>query len=124
MRSWIKRHLRTVLPAIAIVVVIPAYLQAFSIHGPSEAPTILLGDRVIVNKAAYVLKAPYTNWTISRTGSPKRGDLIAFLVPNRGVGGVKRVIGIPGDSVKIQENRVIVNGQGFATRPLDRADFG
>ena len=97
--GFLRRHVRTILAAISLIVVIPAYLQAFSINGPSEAPTILLGDRVIVNKAAYMLKVPYMDRTISKTGSPHRGDLVAFLVPNRGIGGVKRVIGVPGDSV-------------------------
>ncbi len=60
----------------------PAYLQAFSINGPSETPTVLLGDTVIVNKAAYNVKLPYSNVKLLRTGLPSCQPPVVSLSPS------------------------------------------
>ncbi len=123
MLPWLKRHFRTVLLVSIGLGLVPAYLQAFRINGPSEAPTVLLGDTVIVNKAAYSVRLPYSNEKLLRTGSPLRGDMVQMRFPNRGFIGIKRVMGVPGETVELRENRVIVNGQAIAVKTLNRADF-
>jgi signal peptidase I len=67
---------------LAAVALLPAYSRAYKLTGPSDIPTVLLGDTVIVNRVAYVLQLPYTDVTISRTGSPKRGDLALMRLRN------------------------------------------
>jgi hypothetical protein len=52
----------------------PMRIRAGTLAGPSDIPTILLGDKLIVNGAAYQLKLPYCNVTLFRTALPKRGD--------------------------------------------------
>jgi signal peptidase I len=87
----------------------------------------LLGDKIIVNNAAYALKAPYSNTRLFRTGSPKRGDMVCLHIPNspRLPGPfIKRIIGLPGETIEIRENRVLINGGAIAARPLNPADFG
>jgi signal peptidase I len=91
--------------------------------GASEVPTILLGDTLIVNTAAYHLRLPYSTVTLFRTGSPKRGDMVQLRFPVREFIGFKRVMGLPGETIEVRESRVIINGQPIPVKPLNRADF-
>jgi signal peptidase I len=92
-------------------VCLPQYVSAYTVSGPSEAPTLLLGYRVIVSRAAYDIKLPYSTIRLARVGEPRRADLVLFLVPNRNTLGLNRVVGIPGDRVEMTENRLSINGR-------------
>src|SRR5436853_4206732 len=70
----------------------------------SMKPTILEGDLVLVNKLAYDFKVPFTLWRIARWGEPKRGDIVVFFSPKDGTRLVKRVIGMPGDTLAMRNN--------------------
>ena len=113
-----RRRLAAIALIGGVFVSLPSYVSAYTVSGPSEAPTLLLGDRVIVNLAAYDLKLPYSTIRLCATGAPRRGDLVAFLVPNRNTLGLKRVVGLPGDVVEMRENRLIVNGRSAEDLPL------
>lgn len=77
----------------------------------SMKPTILEGDRLLVNKLAYDLKVPLTLWRLVHWDSPRRGDIVVFFSPVDGKRLVKRVVGIPGDSIAIRDNRLFMNGE-------------
>ena len=85
----------------------------------SMKPTILEGDRVFVNKLAYDLKIPLTTWHLATWDNPKRGDIIVFYSPKDKTRLVKRVIGTPGDTVELQNNRLFINGQPAEYSKLD-----
>jgi len=123
MAAWLKRHIRIVLPLLSGLAILPAYLRAFTLTSPSEAPTINIGDIVLVNEAAYSLRLPYSDVTLLRAGSPKRGDMVQLLLPDRPARGFKRVIGLPGETVELKENRVFLNGRALPLQLLSRADF-
>ncbi|MCU7841434.1 MAG: signal peptidase I [Candidatus Thiodiazotropha sp. (ex Troendleina suluensis)] len=77
----------------------------------SMKPTILEGDRIFVNKMAYDLRLPFTHISLLKRGDPARGDIIIFdseVVDKRLV---KRVIGLPGDVVAMQQNQLWINGE-------------
>jgi len=90
----------------------------------SMKPTILEGDRILVNKLAYDFKIPLTHISIYKIADPQRGDIVIFdsnLADNRLV---KRVIGLPGDTVEMRDNRLTINGidaQYFAVEYADDA---
>ena len=84
----------------------------------SMKPTILEGDRIFVNKLAYDLKLPCTTVHIAEWGSPERGDIVVFYSPVDGTRLVKRVVGVPGDSIELRNNQLIVNGQRVRYEPL------
>jgi len=84
-------------------------------------PTILIGDRVFVNKLAYDLKLPYTTTHLAKWADPKRGDIVVFYSPEDGTRLIKRVVGIPGDTVGMHNNKLFINGQfvQYDTMPDD-----
>ena len=77
----------------------------------SMTPTILVGDRIFINKLAYDLKVPYTTLHLARWANPERGDIVVFYSPQDGQRLVKRVVGLPGDTLAMVRNQLIINGQ-------------
>lgn len=88
----------------------------------SMKPTILVGDRVVVNKLAYDLKVPFTTWHLAEWGNPERGDIVVFFSPADGKRLVKRVIGLPGDRLTLRDNHLLVNDVPVAYEPLELSD--
>ena len=76
----------------------------------SMKPTILEGDRILVNKLAYDLRIPLTHISLYRFADPRRGDIVIFDSTAADTRLVKRVIGLPGDTVEMRYNRLIING--------------
>jgi signal peptidase I len=76
----------------------------------SMKPTILEGDRILVNKVAYDLLIPLTHVSVFRFGNPRRGDIVVFDSKAADTRLVKRVIGVPGDVVDMRDNRLRING--------------
>ncbi len=76
----------------------------------SMEPTILIGDRILVNKLAYDLRVPLTHLSLVRLADPKRGDIVIFDSRAAGKRLVKRVIGVPGDVVEMRHGQLVVNG--------------
>ncbi|MDQ8198283.1 signal peptidase I [Pelagicoccus enzymogenes] len=77
----------------------------------SMNPTILEGDLVYVNKLAYDLRVPLTLKRLSRWGDPEAGDIVVLFSPEDGTRLVKRVVGVPGDTLEMRNNILFVNGQ-------------
>ena len=84
----------------------------------SMRPTILEGDRIFVNKLAYDFKVPFTTWHIAEWGNPERGDIVVFFSPHDGTRLVKRVIGLPGDTIELRNNQLVLNGTPVAYQPI------
>ncbi len=85
----------------------------------SMQPTIVEGDRILVNKMAYRLELPFTDIPLMNTGLPERGDIIVFNSDKADTRLVKRIIGLPGDSVAMQDNELIINGEVLRYTPGD-----
>src|SRR5881394_382240 len=85
----------------------------------SMRPTILEGDRVFVNKLAYDLKVPFTTWHIAEWSNPQRGDIVVFFSPKDGTRLVKRVVGLPGDTVELRNEQLVINGEPVDYTTLD-----
>jgi len=85
-------------------------------------PTIVEGDRILVNKAAYGLRVPFTTLRLTRGADPQRGDIVIFPSPEDGIVLVKRVAGLPGDSVEMRDERLLINGVPAEYAPLADVD--
>ncbi|NIP15138.1 MAG: signal peptidase I [Pseudomonadales bacterium] len=77
----------------------------------SMFPSIFVGDRIVIDKLAYDLRVPFTHQSIASWNDPDRGDVITFTSPEDDRLLVKRVVGIPGDTVALADNRLVVNGE-------------
>ncbi|NQD38768.1 signal peptidase I [Permianibacter sp. IMCC34836] len=82
-----------------------------SVPTGSMKPTIIEGDRILVNKLAYDFKLPFTNVSLQRLSEPQRGDIVVFnsAVANKRL--VKRLIGLPGDVVALHDNQLFINSE-------------
>jgi signal peptidase I len=99
-------YARSFFPVIILVLVIRSFLfEPFRIPSDSMMPTLFDGDFIFVSKYAYGLRLPVANTMIFSTGTPKRGDVIVFrLPPNPKVNYIKRLVGLPGDKIRVDEN--------------------
>ena len=77
----------------------------------SMKPTIVEGDRILVNKLAYDIQVPFVYTSLKKLADPQRGDIIVFNSDAANLRLVKRVIGIPGDVVSMTDNVLTLNGQ-------------
>ena len=122
--KWWKRELR---PLLVVALVIFSIRSSFAdwndVPSGSMKPTILEGDRVWVNKLAYDLKVPFTTLHVAEWANPKRGDIVVFYSPYDGKRLVKRVIGLPGDTVELRHDNLILNGAPVAYQPFEAASL-
>lgn len=100
-------------PVILIVFVLRSFLfEPFKIPSGSMLPTLEIGDFILVNKFTYGIRLPVINKKIISINQPQRGDVMVFRYPeNPSLDYIKRVVGIPGDTVAYQYKRLTVNGQ-------------
>lgn len=89
----------------------------------SMNPTILEGDVIWVNKLAYGLRVPLTQIHLAQWADPKRGDIVVVLSPEDGTRLVKRVVGVPGDTLAMKDNALVLNGRSVDYRPAG-SDYG
>src|SRR4051812_7434579 len=111
----IKNFIRhQVAPLLAMLLVLGSFKSAVAdwniVPTGSMNPTIVEGDRIFVNKLAYGLKVPFTTWHVARWSEPQRGDVGGFNSPADGTRLVKRVVGLPGDTIAMQDDHLLING--------------
>jgi len=87
----------------------------------SMNPTILEGDRVLVDKHVFGLRVPLTHLHLTTGTDPERGDIVVFDSPVNGTSLVKRVVAVPGDTVWLDGERLVVNGMVAQYTPGDAA---
>ena len=100
-------------------------LDPFKIPSGSMIPTLELGDQIFVNKFIYGVRLPFTNYVpFVIVRPPKAGDVIVFNNPvNPQFDYIKRVVGVPGDTLEFNEEGLVVNGV-LAPRTLENAAYG
>lgn len=82
-------------------------------------PTLQVGDLILVNKYTYGIRLPVINKKVIPINDPQRGDVMVFKYPeNMTLDYIKRVVGVPGDTVTYKNKRLTVNGKQVSYRPL------
>jgi signal peptidase I len=114
-KSTFREYAEAAVIAIILALFIRTFVvQAFKIPSGSMEPTLLVGDHILVNKFLYGIKIPFINKTLIPISEPERGDVIVFIYPvDRSKDFIKRVIGIPGDEIKIVDRTIYVNGEPY-----------
>ncbi len=113
-------YARSFFPVILLVLVIRSFLfEPFRIPSDSMMPTLFDGDFIFVSKYSYGLRLPVLNTLLVPTGTPQRGDVIVFrLPPNPKINYIKRLVGLPGDRIRVDENnQLYVNGTPMPQEP-------
>lgn len=87
----------------------------------SMNPTIVEGDRILVDKFAYGLRVPFTETRLTDGHDPQRGDIVIFPSPEDGMVLVKRVVGLPGDTIEMRNEQLFVNGNAVSSEPTSVA---
>ena len=117
MQPWWLDWTAGLFPVIIAVFLLRSFLfEPFKIPSGSMIPTLLVGDLILVNKFHYGLRLPVINVKISEGTTPARGDVMVFRYPPKpSVDYIKRVVGLPGDTVAYLNKRLTVNGQPVVT---------
>ena len=112
-----KSTFREYAEAAAIAVLLALFIrtfvvQAFKIPSGSMEPTLLVGDHILVNKFIYGIKIPFIRTTLVPISEPSHGDVIVFIYPvDKSKDFIKRVIGLPGDTIRIEGKKIFINGK-------------
>ena len=110
--TWPQALLTFFLPLLLIFAFRWIFYEPFVIPSESMVPTLLIHDHIIVKKFSYGLKPPWGDGWLWKYSEPERGDIVVFRYPeNRDVFFIKRLIGLPGDEIVVQNGQLSVNGK-------------
>jgi len=119
LRDWTEA---LIIAAILALIIRTFVVQAFKIPSGSMEDTLLIGDHLLVNKFIYGLQLPFADEPVLSMRDPERGDVIVFEFPEDAGKPyferrdfIKRVIGLPGDTVEIRNKNVFINGKRYLT---------
>lgn len=108
----IIEYAKSFFPVLLIVLVLRSFLiEPFQIPTGSMIPTLEVGDFILVNKYAYGVRLPIIGTKLMDIADPKRGEVMVFIPPHENKYYIKRVIGLPGDTVRYQESNLYINGE-------------
>ncbi|MBN2225307.1 MAG: signal peptidase I [Deltaproteobacteria bacterium] len=110
-----REYVEAIIFALILALIIKTFfIQAFKIPSGSMIPTLLKGDQILVNKFIYGTRIPLSDVKVLEVREPRRGDIVVFEYPeDRGVHYIKRLIGLPGDTIEVVNKAVFVNGEVF-----------
>lgn len=121
-----KRLVREwVVPILTVVIVLGTFRSAVAdwmdVPTGSMLPTIVEGDRILVNKLAFDVRIPFTRHSLSHRDDPELGDIVVFWSPEQRLRLVKRVVGLPGDRIEMKGETLYRNGHPVPQDVLDPA---
>ena len=121
-KSAFQEYAESIVVAVILALVVRTFfVQAFKIPTGSMQPTLMVGDRILVNKVVYGIPVPFTSWRFPKVREPQRGDMIVFQAPDdphRDF--IKRLVAVGGDEVEIRDLRLWINGRPLTDPPKFR----
>jgi signal peptidase I len=113
-------YAKSFFPVLLVVFVLRSFLvEPFQIPSSSMVPTLQVGDYILVNKYTYGIRLPVLRTKVLALNEPQRGDVMVFFPPHMNdTYFIKRVVGLPGDTVTYRNKRLYVNGQEIPEEPL------
>lgn len=125
-KNWLADTGKQLAIAIFIVMLLrSSIIEPYKIPSGSMIPTLFIGDHIFVNKFAYGFKVPFTEFILDKPiymteqKVPARGDVIVFKYPrDESINYIKRVIGLPGDTISIRDKVLYINNKPIGEAPL------
>jgi signal peptidase I len=119
-KSATRQYAESIGLALGVALLLRAFVvEAFQIPSGSMIPTLEVGDHIFVSKFAYAISIPFSNVKIAELGKPKRGDVIVFKYPpDQNIDYIKRVMGLPGETLEVRHNEVFINDRPLAREQL------
>jgi signal peptidase I len=116
-KGFVREYGEALFIALILALIIRAFLvQAFSIPSGSMQPTLKVGDYLLVSKFSYGIRNPFSNKVLIPLWTPQRDDVVVFIFPqDPSKDYIKRVIGLPGDRVRIVDKQVYINDKPLQT---------
>ncbi|HXI29995.1 MAG TPA: signal peptidase I [Vicinamibacterales bacterium] len=114
-KSTLREYFESIVIAVILALFIRTFVvQAFKIPTGSMEENLLIGDHLLVNKFVFAPTATGIERALLPVGTIRRGDVIVFKYPEEPERDfIKRVIGLPGETVELKEKKVYVNGKGL-----------
>jgi signal peptidase I len=111
---------RAFFPVLALVLVLRSFIaEPYKIPSSSMMPNLLIGDFILVNKFTYGLRLPVNNHKFLSLGEPQRGEVVVFKPPHApDQNWIKRVIGLPGDTIGFRGDTLYINGEAVQYQKL------
>ncbi len=144
-KSVAREYAESIGLAVVFALLLRAFVvEAFIIPSASMVPTLQEGDRLFVNKGSYGVRIPFTTTRLIDFATPDRGDVVVFVFPRKEAREhietlpphqrgcvdpaslreekdyIKRVVGLPGDKIKMVNNKIYINGEAIKTKAIDR----
>jgi len=115
-KSIFREYAEAIIVALLLALLIRTFVvQAFKIPSGSMEPTLMIGDHILVNKFLYGIKIPFTSIRFLPLYKPQRGDVVVFIYPlDSSKDFIKRVVAVEGDTVKIVNKKLFINGSEAA----------
>jgi len=108
----LTEYAKSFFPVLMFVLVLRSFLfEPFMVPTGSMIPTIKIGDFIVVNKFAYGLRLPVIGTKIFDVSDPQRGEIMVFIPPHENKYYVKRVVGLPGDTIRYDNKVLTINGE-------------
>lgn len=114
--NLLQQHKQLIIFLVLMSTFRSAIADWYTVPTGSMLPTIQEGDRIVVNKMAYDLRFPFSNISLASLDSPKHGEIIVFESKSASLRLIKRIIGLPGDIVSMQNEVITVNGKQLPQR--------
>jgi len=112
-KKKVREYIEAFVIALLVALIVRSLLlQAFKIPSSSMENTLLIGDHIFVNKLVYGYHIPFMRGRVLELSKPKHGDIIVFVFPeDDSKDFIKRVIGVPGDTIEVKRKSIIRNGE-------------
>jgi len=121
--TWPQALLSFLIPLLVIGIIRWALFEPFVIPSGSMLPGLQIHDHLLVKKWTYGLKIPFMDTWLIRWSEPNRGEVLVFKYPqNPSVFYIKRVVGVPGDLVELENREITLNGVKWQQEPVDVPD--
>lgn len=105
-------YAKSFFPVLLIVLALRSFLiEPFQIPTGSMIPTLEVGDFILVNKYAYGVRLPIIGTKLIDVDDPQRGEVMVFIPPHENKYYIKRVIGLPGDTIRYEDKQLYINGE-------------